>query len=163
MPVLISTKNNINKGMTQMDITDYFIDKYQNTKKEHLNLINLCNDIIFNLAEDISCAEISNLPYKIEDYAKMHLIAECMYKIFYLLLFFEDLSHLSVNKSAAVSSINKILNKYYNILISELDWILDHCATYKYNDSRCIEIIHKLSDICNFYKKFFNKMAPALS
>lgn len=146
-----------------MDIVDFFIDKYQKTRKEHLNLIKICNDLIIDLAEDVSCAEISDLPYKIEDYAKMHLIAECMHKILYLLLFFEDLSHLCVNKSADESSINKILNKYYNLLMSELDRVLDHCATYKYNASHCNDIIHKLSDICNFYKKFFIKMAPALT
>lgn len=146
-----------------MDIADFYIDKYQKNKKDHLNIIKVCNELIVNLAQDISYAEIPDLPYKIEDYAKMHLIAECTHKILYFLLFLEDLSNLSISKSAEDSSINKMLNKYYNIFMSELDRVLHHCTTYKYNDSKCNDIIHKLSDICNFYKMFFNKMAPAFT
>ena len=149
-----------------MDISDYYMDLYKKAKKEHFDSIKTCNDLIVSLAGDISFIDESNLPYQIEDYAKMHMMSERMHKILYMVLYLEDLSYLSnynTNDKLYLKELGKMLNEHYNSLVQELDRVLNHCVIYKYSDYRCVDIIHKWSDICNFYKTFLEKMATVFN
>lgn len=125
-------------------------------EKKFTHLFDVCDDLIQQLCDDDDLNTIN-------DYSMMRVLRERMRNLYYTNKICSDLLCILWNAKSTDTEIKKeiykVANRVYNDLIFDYKQNLKHCDTYRYDDYRCVDFIHRWRDLCMFYMASYTDLA----